>query len=71
MLRRRLEHIQAVDTYDEEGLGIGLSNIAQRIKLFHGAKYGVELISAPDRGTTVILTFPFELFVKVKGEAGL
>ncbi|MGO4183245.1 sensor histidine kinase [Paenibacillus sp. TAF43_2] len=69
MLRRRLERVQAVDAYDEEGQGIGLSNIAQRIKLFHGVKYGVELISSPGRGTTVRLTFPYERFVKVKGEA--
>lgn len=69
MLRRKLERVQAVDAYDEEGQGIGLSNIAQRIKLFHGIKYGVELISSPDRGTTVRLTFPYEQFVKVKGEA--
>jgi two-component system sensor histidine kinase YesM len=71
MLRRRLASIQPADAYDEDGLGIGLSNIAQRIKLYHGVKYGVELISAPGRGTTVRLTFPYELFVKVKGEAGL
>ncbi|WP_169082437.1 sensor histidine kinase [Paenibacillus sp. PL91] len=71
MLRRRLASIQAADAYDEDELGIGLSNIAQRIKLFHGDKYGVELISATGRGTTVRLTFPYELFVKVKGESGL
>lgn len=71
MLRRRLESSRTADAYDEGEVGIGLSNIAQRIKLFHGVKYGVELISAPGRGTTVRLTFPFEIFVKAKGEAGL
>ncbi|GLX70827.1 cache domain-containing sensor histidine kinase [Paenibacillus glycanilyticus] len=70
MLRKRIMGIQAADVLEEDGLGIGLSNIALRIKLFHGVKYGAELISANGRGTTVRLTFPYERFVKVKGEAG-
>ncbi|MCU6709681.1 histidine kinase [Paenibacillus sp. J5C_2022] len=38
---------------------IGLFNIDQRIKLTCGAEYGVELDSAPDKGTIVRLSLPY------------
>lgn len=35
------------------GLGIGLKNVNERIKLYYGQCYGLEIISEPDEGTIV------------------
>ncbi|MGN1158642.1 MAG: sensor histidine kinase [Lachnospiraceae bacterium] len=37
---------------------IGLSNIQNRIKLFYGEEYGMEITSAPDMGTSVTIRLP-------------
>lgn len=44
--------------------GFGISNVNQRIKLAFSEKYGVQINSTKDRGTTVIATIP-----KIKKEA--
>ena len=36
--------------------GLALKNIDERIKLFYGEPYGMQIISQPSAGTTVILT---------------
>ncbi len=38
--------------------GYGVRNINERIKLFYGEQYGLEYISVPDKGTTVIIRIP-------------
>ena len=38
--------------------GIGLNNIEERIKLYFGEKYGIEIFSKIDVGTTVKITLP-------------
>lgn len=38
--------------------GYGVRNINERIKLFYGEQYGLEYISIPDKGTTVIIRIP-------------
>jgi two-component system sensor histidine kinase YesM len=42
-----------------EGLGLGLKNIHDRIRLNHGSRYGVKFESTPGRGTTVTVRQPF------------
>jgi Predicted signal transduction protein with a C-terminal ATPase domain len=37
---------------------IGLHNVQQRIKLFYGAAYGIEIRSRQDAGTTVVIRLP-------------
>ena len=37
---------------------IGLYNINQRIKLFYGEEYSLQINSAPEKGTTAVLTLP-------------
>lgn len=40
--------------------GIGLANVDQRLKLYYGEDYGLEINSEINRGTTVILLLPIE-----------
>ncbi|MBW5447801.1 HAMP domain-containing protein [Cohnella sp. CFH 77786] len=42
----------------EDGPGVGLPNVNQRIRLTFGEPYGLEIESEPEEGTTVILRFP-------------
>ena len=44
--------------YEDFGKGYGLSNIQQRLRLAYGRKYGLRIVSAPGRGTTVYITMP-------------
>ena len=39
---------------------IGLYNINQRIKLGYGAEYGMTIVSEPEKGTTIGVSFPWE-----------
>lgn len=36
-----------------KGSGVGLKNVNERIKLYFGEKYGLEVYSEPDEGTTI------------------
>ena len=40
------------------GSGIGLKNVHQRIQLYFGSEYGLEVESEPDEGTTVRIHLP-------------
>ena len=39
---------------------IGLRNIHQRVKLFYGEKFGIQITSEQNKGTTVIIRLPME-----------
>ena len=41
------------------GNGIGLKNVQDRIQMAFGPGYGLDVISQPGRGTTVIAAFPY------------
>lgn len=56
-LQRRLSNGEMAST--ESGTGIGLLNVARRMKIHFGTKYGLQLTSIPDHGTDVRLTFPY------------
>lgn len=44
--------------YVEKGSSIGIHNINARIRLLYGKAYGVQVDSAPGKGTRVIVTMP-------------
>jgi len=44
--------------YMERMSGIGLRHIQQKIKMYYGPDFGMQLFSKPNEGTTVKLTFP-------------
>lgn len=41
-----------------KGSGIGIRNVHQRIQLYFGKKYGLEILSEPDEGTMVRIHLP-------------
>lgn len=49
------------------GTGIGMRNVNERIRIYFGADYGVEVISEPDEGTLVRMRMPLK---KAAGEGG-
>jgi len=58
-----------VDSFSDElprgtsFLGVGLSNVSERIKLICGQEYGLSITSRPGEGTAVVITLPI-----MKGE---
>ncbi len=38
--------------------GIGIGNVNERVKLFFGSTYGIQIRSEPEEGTTVTITIP-------------
>ena len=52
------EKAETLVTYQAKGYG--LKNVNDRIRLLYGAKYGIQIFSAPDEGTTVVMRFPKE-----------
>ena len=47
-----------VSNHQKKGSGIGLRNVHERIKLYFGDEYGLEVYSEPDEGTTIRIHMP-------------
>ncbi|MFC4601619.1 cache domain-containing sensor histidine kinase [Cohnella hongkongensis] len=62
--KNRLEQINALlerekdNAFVEDGVGVGLLNVNKRIKMVHGAEYGIVLDSIPGAGTSVYIKLP-------------
>ena len=50
----------------KKGSGIRLNNVHQRIKLYFGSDYGLEIYSEPDEGTTIRIHMPSVEFNSIK-----
>jgi len=60
-----VEHLLTDGKYERKrGSGIGLKNVDQRIKLYFGETYGLEIKSEPDVGTRVRIRLPKKLEVE-------
>ncbi len=44
----------------KKGSGIGFKNVEERIKLFYGKNYGLEVYSEPDEGTLIRIHLPYQ-----------
>ncbi|MDF2611649.1 MAG: multi-sensor signal transduction histidine kinase [Lachnospiraceae bacterium] len=70
MPEESVDYILADDTrIHKKGSGIGLSNVHQRIQLYFGNEYGLEVESVLDEGTTIHIHLPRMLHdnsVKIK-----
>ena len=61
MTEERLEAVRrglSKETDSGDGDGFGLYNIQQRIKLYYGQEYGMEIDSQYGKGTRVEITIP-------------
>lgn len=66
MPKEQVEHLLTDGVYERKrGSGIGLRNVDQRIKLYFGENYGLEIESEPDVGTKVTIHLPMKLEVNV------
>ena len=70
MTQEQVEHLfQAADhTSSGRGSGIGVKNVNERIKLYFGTGYGLDIQSEPDEGTTVTAHLPAIPYQEVKKE---
>ena len=60
----QVEHLLTDGKYERKrGSGIGLRNVDQRIKLYFGEAYGLQIKSEPDVGTRVTIHLPMRLEV--------
>jgi two-component system sensor histidine kinase YesM len=55
---QKLQTILSGQVKSEKGSGVGFNNVHERIKLFHGPDYGLEIESEPDEGTCVSIWMP-------------
>ncbi|RCW73193.1 cache domain-containing sensor histidine kinase [Saliterribacillus persicus] len=64
MTKEKLEEINSSISKKNTTLdpkeGVGLNNVIQRIRLIYGHRYGVNIESYKDEGTTVILNLPYK-----------
>ncbi len=55
---REIDDSLKKDTAENIGSSIGMINVSQRIKLYYGTEYGIEIQSTPGEGTSVYLKLP-------------
>ncbi len=53
---------------NKKGSGIGIKNVHERIRLYFGNEYGLEIYSEPDEGTTIRIHMPAVEFSSLKEE---
>ncbi|MCA0991354.1 sensor histidine kinase [Pseudalkalibacillus hwajinpoensis] len=58
MDKQKLEEIQSYLLHGGHARGIGLKNVDNRMKLYFGEDYGLEIESVPNEGTTVTMKIP-------------
>lgn len=56
---------------EKKSSGIGLKNVHERIQLYFGTSYGLEIYSEPDEGTTIRIHMPVKKYSKIKKEEEL
>lgn len=57
---------EEVNNQQRKGSGIGLKNVHERIKLYFGEEYGLEVYSEPDEGTTIRIHMPSIEFESIR-----
>ncbi|MCS7462804.1 sensor histidine kinase [Paenibacillus doosanensis] len=70
-LEEALRKANPLNHYDEVSHGIGLLNIRQRIQLYYGKDYGLNIYSQPGEGTSVSLVVPLAVKIQSAKEAAL
>ena len=62
-------YIEVKDNHvHKHGSGVGLLNVHNRIRLRFGEKYGLEIESVPDEGTTVRIHLPYIVYTPEEQE---
>ena len=53
-----MDSARAATVLAGQGGGVGIANVQARLQSIFGPGYGLEIVSAPDQGTTVTMTLP-------------
>lgn len=61
MTKERLDSMMSGGRKKEHFTGIGIQNIDERLKLIYGSRYGVQMDSQEDCGTTVSIEIPLQM----------
>ena len=56
----KYESVDEIDTVKSSGESFGLYNVAERIRLYYGNEYGLNIDSIENIGTTVSIILPLE-----------
>ncbi|HHW46834.1 MAG TPA: histidine kinase [Clostridiales bacterium] len=57
-----LKNILTFDNRAAKGSGVGLKNVHERIRLYYGEDYGIQIESEPEEGTTVRIWQPIDCY---------
>ncbi len=68
MKQEVIERLLKEKTGDGEGSGVGVMNVHQRIQLYYGKDYGLEILSELEAGTTVKIWLPVSGEVEMGGK---
>ena len=58
------EHVSS-----RRGSGIGVKNVNERIRLYFGDDYGLQIWSEPDEGTVISIHLPAQAYAETAQEA--
>ena len=53
-----IENLNAPQRKEKDDIGFGLYNVHQRIKLYYGSEYGIQIVSKPNTGTVITIKLP-------------
>lgn len=67
MTREKVESLlKGKVAVSKHGSGIGVANVNERVQLYFGAQYGLQIESEPDEGTTMLIQLPIVDYRKIE-----
>lgn len=55
---RGMSQVTIEQIFDKEATSVGITNTIERIQMAYGQEYGVDILSLPGKGTTIIIRLP-------------
>ncbi len=72
MTEEQVEEIQSGKNREKSpGSGIGMRNVHERIQIYFGKEYGVQIFSEPDEGTLIRINMPLLAIEDIREKGGL
>ena len=66
MTKEQVENLLSEKSHvsSRRGSGIGVKNVNERIRLYFGEAYGLDIESEPDEGTVIRIHLPAEIYIE-------